>query len=141
MTRVRAAVGPPGKRPTTSACSDSQSTILPFPSSPHWAPTTTTLAIRGLVPLQLDPYEHDWSGKWSPASGSCAQRKSRPGPLACEACIRITEAGGRGKQERPFGTPEFVDKPLISPENPFPRRNGRLKPCVQLMRAFVRMVA
>src|ERR1700740_993250 len=31
-----------------SACSDSQSTILPFPSSPHWDPTTTTLAMRRL---------------------------------------------------------------------------------------------
>src|SRR5262245_14070161 len=31
-----------------SACSDSQSTILPFPSSPHWEPTTTTLAMRRL---------------------------------------------------------------------------------------------
>jgi hypothetical protein len=27
-----------------SARSDSQSTILPLPSSPHWEPTTTTLA-------------------------------------------------------------------------------------------------
>src|SRR3954462_11487862 len=28
-----------------SACSDSQSTILPLPSSPHCEPTTTTFAI------------------------------------------------------------------------------------------------
>src|SRR5882672_11156474 len=28
-----------------SACSESQSTIFPLPSSPHWEPTTTTLAI------------------------------------------------------------------------------------------------
>src|SRR5215467_2317884 len=28
-----------------SACSESQSTILPLPSSPHWEPTTTTLAM------------------------------------------------------------------------------------------------
>src|ERR1700761_5937486 len=124
MTSVWPALWPPWKRTTTSACSDNQSTILPFPSSPHWAPTTTTLAIRGHFPLQLDPYEHDWSGKWSPTSGSCAQRKSRPGPLACEACIRITEAGGRGKQERGFRVVELLDKPLISPENPHSSRNG-----------------
>src|SRR5271166_1959596 len=31
-----------------SACLDSQSTILPLPSSPHWEPTTTTLAMRHL---------------------------------------------------------------------------------------------
>jgi hypothetical protein len=36
-----------------SACSDNQSTILPFPSSPHWAPTMTTLAISRVFPLQL----------------------------------------------------------------------------------------
>src|SRR5262249_14562375 len=29
-----------------SACSESQSTIFPLPSSPHWEPTTTTLAMR-----------------------------------------------------------------------------------------------
>ena len=36
---------PPWKRTTTSARSLSQSTILPLPSSPHWAPITATLAI------------------------------------------------------------------------------------------------
>src|SRR5262245_23358745 len=45
MTRVWPALWPPWKRTTTSARSDSQSTILPLPSSPHCAPTTTTLAI------------------------------------------------------------------------------------------------
>src|SRR3984893_9628770 len=29
-----------------SACSESQSTIFPLPSSPHWEPTTTTFAMR-----------------------------------------------------------------------------------------------
>src|SRR3984957_16305112 len=46
-----------------SACSDNQSTILPFPSSPHWAPTTTTLAISRVFPLQLSVFEHDRFGK------------------------------------------------------------------------------
>src|SRR3954464_1635999 len=45
MTSVWPALWPPWKRTTTSACSDSQSTILLLPSSPHWAPTTTTFAI------------------------------------------------------------------------------------------------
>ena len=36
---------PPWKRTTTSASKDSQSTILPLPSSPHWAPTTATFAM------------------------------------------------------------------------------------------------
>src|ERR1700688_4196027 len=112
MTSVWPALWPPWKRTTMSACSDNQSTILPFPSSPHWAPTTTTLAISRVLPLQhLTLYEDDLAGKHGPSdqvrgravSGSCAQPKSRPGRLACEAYHRITEAGYRRKQERPFG--------------------------------------
>src|SRR6187549_2760077 len=34
---------PPWKRTTISARFDSQSMILPLPSSPHWAPITVTL--------------------------------------------------------------------------------------------------
>src|SRR4029453_2769328 len=45
MTRVWPALWPPWKRTTMSARSQSQSTILPLPSSPHWAPITTTFAI------------------------------------------------------------------------------------------------
>src|SRR5205085_12517897 len=47
MTSVCPALWPPWKRTTMSASSESQSTILPLPSSPHWAPTTTTFATRG----------------------------------------------------------------------------------------------
>src|SRR5471030_706450 len=84
MTSVWPALWPPWKRTTMSACSDSQSTILPFPSSPHWAPTTTTLAIALKIPLQLSWVEHDLrtnpgfvakeEGRPHP-SGSCAQPK------------------------------------------------------------------
>src|SRR5437868_9270734 len=45
MTRVWPALWPPWKRTTTSARLDSQSTSLPLPSSPHWAPITVTLAM------------------------------------------------------------------------------------------------
>src|SRR6185436_17665155 len=45
MTRVWPALWPPWKRTTTSARSDSQSTILPLPSSPHCEPMTATFAI------------------------------------------------------------------------------------------------
>src|SRR4051812_25202950 len=48
MTSVWPALWPPWKRTTTSACSESQSTILPLPSSPHCDPTTTTLAMAAL---------------------------------------------------------------------------------------------
>src|SRR6478609_6577501 len=43
ITSVWPALWPPWKRTTTSARSESQSTILPLPSSPHCAPTTATL--------------------------------------------------------------------------------------------------
>src|ERR1700730_8427408 len=50
MTSVWPALWPPWKRTTTSARCDSQSTILPLPSSPHWAPITATLAISSILP-------------------------------------------------------------------------------------------
>src|SRR5215469_12054081 len=52
MTRVWPALWPPWKRTTTSARSQSQSTILPLPSSPHWEPTTATLAMLLLLDRQ-----------------------------------------------------------------------------------------
>src|SRR3712207_3633985 len=45
MTSVWPALWPPWKRTTTSARLASQSTTLPLPSSPHWAPMTATLAM------------------------------------------------------------------------------------------------
>jgi 2-oxoglutarate dehydrogenase E2 component (dihydrolipoamide succinyltransferase) len=54
-------------------------------------------------------------------SGSCAQPKSRPGPLACEASHRIKDAGYRRKQERALQAPF---NPLISPENLYPLGGG-----------------
>src|SRR5262245_41534648 len=45
MTSVWPALWPPWNRTTTSARSDSQSTILPLPSSPHCEPMTATFAI------------------------------------------------------------------------------------------------
>src|SRR5205085_8930703 len=42
-TRVCPALAPPWKRTTTSAQEVKRSTIFPFPSSPHCAPTITTL--------------------------------------------------------------------------------------------------
>src|ERR1700687_3653818 len=44
-TSVCPALFPPWNRTTTCACSVSKSTTLPFPSSPHCAPTTTTFGI------------------------------------------------------------------------------------------------
>src|SRR5580692_4130276 len=97
MTRVWPALWPPWKRTTMSACSDNQSTILPFPSSPHWAPTTTTFPIRSYFPLQLSLFRHDLFEK--PVS---THSRAYRGSGACEAYNRIKDAGGLGKQE---GTP------------------------------------
>src|SRR3954462_6196860 len=53
-TIVWPALLPPWKRTISSACSASRSITLPFPSSPHWAPTITTPGMRsssvGLAP-------------------------------------------------------------------------------------------
>src|ERR1700694_4566888 len=115
MTRVWPALCPPWKRTTMSACSDNQSTILPFPSSPHWAPTTTTLAIRGYSLCNYLKYEHNRFGKPVPAFPDHAPSPNHGrGPLACEAPHRIKEAGYRRKPERGLGV---GFNPLISPEN------------------------
>src|SRR6056297_3484497 len=58
----------------TSARSLSQSTILPFPSSPHWAPTTTTFAMMILL--------HDAAGQ-NPAPYSECSRWGKPQTRAC----------------------------------------------------------
>src|SRR4030042_1576898 len=54
LTTVWPALSPPEKRTTYLAFSDSISTILPLPSSPHWAPITATTGIFYL--LSQNPY-------------------------------------------------------------------------------------
>ena len=54
-TRVCPALFPPWNRTTTWACWVSRSTTLPFPSSPHWAPTTTTFGMVGPGPIARAP--------------------------------------------------------------------------------------
>src|SRR5580704_58150 len=106
MTSVWPALWPPWKRTTISACSDNQSTILPFPSSPHWAPTTTTLAISRVFPLQLTLFEHDLIEKPVPPldrvrglafPDHAPSLNHGRGRVACEAYNRIKDAGYRRK--------------------------------------------
>src|SRR5664279_2976180 len=99
MTRVWPALWPPWKRTTMSACSDNQSTILPFPSSPHWAPTTTTLAIRGYS-LQFGWFEPDPQNRCPRVTAEdMLLRTNAPspnhgrGPFACEAFHRDNGCG------------------------------------------------
>src|SRR5579863_6377498 len=112
MTSVWPALWPPWKRTTISACSDNQSTILPFPSSPHWAPTTTTFPISQLFPLQLSLFRHDLFEK----SGLSPLDQGVPGPTACEAHNRIKDAGYRRKQEGAFGSLKKAYQPIDIPQ-------------------------
>src|SRR5665648_1290531 len=59
-TIVWPALLPPWKRATTSAFSASRSVILPLPSSPHWAPTTT---VPGTLPSVQDASRGDDAGR------------------------------------------------------------------------------
>src|SRR6201996_1995563 len=112
-----------------SACSDNQSTILPFPSSPHWAPTTTTLPISQLIPLQLSVFRHDLFEK----SG----RLDHPSkPVACEAPHRIKEAGTRSKQKGAFTRLQKAYHPIDIPRKytPLRTRAGRVAYTVRPLR-------
>src|SRR4029079_17142059 len=102
MTSVWPALWPPWKRTTISACSDNQSTILPFPSSPHWAPTTTTLAISLVFPAtqvvsarsrrtRSDNFSGSWVHLPSQNHGRGRSHARQPN--------RIKEAARLGKQE------------------------------------------
>src|SRR5579862_956424 len=59
MTSVWPALWPPWKRTTTSARSESQSTILPLPSSPHWAPITATFAMTEKTFREADSVDRE----------------------------------------------------------------------------------
>ena len=80
-TSVCPALCPPWKRTTTSARLASQSTILPLPSSPHWAPTTVTLAKDGAF-LR--------AGKPGAALGGAARQGKRLGRFARPSATAAT---------------------------------------------------
>src|SRR6187397_1428147 len=80
MTSVWPALWPPWKRTTPCACSVSQSTTLPLPSSPHWVPMTTTfLPMRRFLwdasgaardqPGELPQVEREAGGGTRPSEG------------------------------------------------------------------------
>ena len=64
---------------------------------------------------ETHPLLRIWKIRSTLFPGSCAQLKSRPGPLACEALIRIKEAALRGKQEGPLATVRHPPQPLDIP--------------------------
>src|SRR5947208_1189788 len=76
------ALAPPWYRTTRSARSARTSTILPLPSSPHWAPTTTTHWVFG--PNTLDSPD---GNKKAPAAGAKV-----PGPCPGILCGKLSSA-------------------------------------------------
>src|SRR5262245_23611741 len=97
MTRVWPALWPPWKRTTMSACSDSQSTILPLPSSPHCDPTTTTFAIQEVLSRDLSRQIAAFFGK------------------PCELCpFRDSQAPDNGTAGPTQGTDGIGQLPLLN---------------------------
>src|SRR6478752_4754091 len=90
-----------------SACSDNQSTILPFPSSPHWAPTTTTLAISYGFPAS------QWFQHASPETNCLPFRIMPFGMVQVEPCHRLFLRFGHDLFGKPVST--FPDHALTCP--------------------------
>src|SRR3954464_7080319 len=73
------ALFPPWKRTTMSARFDSQSMILPLPSSPHWAPITVTFDMDYPVPYRSTRGEP--RARWPCIAGvDCCVRGYPPHP-------------------------------------------------------------
>ncbi len=113
MTSVWPALWPPWKRTTTSARSLSQSTILPLPSSPHWAPITTTFAMVQNPPRQGKPRRR--SQRVLPGPLHCADKGSSAGwqgspgyaidELAWPAPVASPLHASLDRLDPPFGRP------------------------------------
>src|SRR5919202_3033971 len=108
---------------TTSARSASRSVILPFPSSPHWAPTTTSpgmaLAVerRGgaLRPVDERPAEvgaHDRNG-----GAHLAQPRDGPRPDLLAQLVAVGEVGR--DDDRALLLPALVDDRVELLQHPF----------------------
>src|SRR5688572_10333027 len=77
-----------------------RSMILPFPSSPHWAPNTLTAGIWTLVGLAEE--EARSSGAAFGSAGSCGGARNRP------RGFRATQAEGRFSPSR-WGAASLFD--------------------------------
>src|SRR5438132_11799383 len=91
MTSVCPALWPPWKRTTPCACSVSQSTTLPLPSSPHWVPMTTTFfpMRRGLLLASDD------AGELAQVERESRGRPRAPKRLA-DAVVALAASDGVG---------------------------------------------
>src|SRR5580692_7404978 len=91
MTSVCPALWPPWKRTTTSARADSQSTILPLPSSPHWAPITATFDMGNILNCPHDSRgaAGDYSDLAWPLSGRFWSERNKHGDAAAIGIISL----------------------------------------------------
>src|SRR5271167_4408409 len=95
MTSVCPALWPPWNRTTPWACSVSQSTTLPLPSSPHWVPITTTF-----LPMLVRP-----------PSDRCVCRRSPSCAAADEGCEL---AQVQGESRRRAGAAEGLADAVVA---------------------------
>src|SRR3954451_23220857 len=103
---------PPWYRITMSARSASRSVTFPFPSSPHWAPTTTK---PGIDPLSVrEPLIRSHDG-----NGGAHLGQAGDGPVA-ELLTELVAIGEIGRDEhRPLLLPALVDDRVELFEDPF----------------------
>ncbi len=103
-TSVCPALLPPWNRTTTSASWVSRSTILPLPSSPHWAPTTTTFGMLELLGRSLrrgSPGIHRRPGRPPPAGRARARRRTIAGRPQGRHSAALQRGRLRGRAARP----------------------------------------
>src|SRR4051812_9831388 len=109
MTRVCPALWPPWNRTTTSARADSQSTIFPFPSSPHWAPITATLAMKWFARMWMPNPSASGvrrESAWYRSEGECAglfhprKRADFLEHAVGDALVHLNDADGVGSGRR-----------------------------------------
>src|SRR6266704_5377851 len=106
VSTVWPALAPPWYRTTRSARSASTSTILPLPSSPHWAPTTTTQCVFGpnMTPQQKRP---GGAGRWSILRRNLSRRHEPRHPFPVGR-----DDGGERRPDGPAVQPHGVHRGL-----------------------------
>src|SRR5690606_5856865 len=96
MTRVWPALWPPWKRTTAPISSVSRSTILPLPSSPHCAPSTTTdwpMAMTPLLRAAIGAAGLVGSGTKCMWAGSIGEPAATPGQTRKKPVGRLSPTG------------------------------------------------
>src|SRR5205823_12605769 len=90
------------KRTPSSAAADSQSPILPLPSSPPWAPTTATLPI--LLLLYPTATGTPASSTWLQPRRCASARQSSAGPRAATVIQPVSRSARLEARSAPSGS-------------------------------------